>query len=128
MQVRCSGQLFITDKNSCFNADKLRFAILHKDVKSITKLQGEAVSLAGRGPLSSISCLYLVQKSPQSSPQNSTPLLSPLTSAHMTRLLDEFPYVSVDLKERLRLWGPECLFLEIQQPVFPKEHRRAIIK
>lgn len=38
-QVRCSGQLFITDKNSCFNADKLRFAILHKDVKSITKLQ-----------------------------------------------------------------------------------------
>lgn len=46
-QVRCPGRLFITDKNSCFNADKIRFAILHKDVKSIGRLQepGKALRL-----------------------------------------------------------------------------------
>jgi len=38
-QVKCSGRLYITDMNSCFNAEKLRFAILHKDVKCIAKLQ-----------------------------------------------------------------------------------------
>ena len=40
VQVKCSGRLYITDKNSCFNADKIRFAIPHKAVKSIAKVQG----------------------------------------------------------------------------------------
>jgi len=60
--VKCSGRLYITDMNSCFNAEKLRFAILHKDVKCIAKLQGGACFLYWHSSHQALMSVY-VEKS-----------------------------------------------------------------
>ena len=40
MQVEIVGHLYITDKNTCFNAEHVRFAIPFSDVQKIAKQPG----------------------------------------------------------------------------------------
>ena len=40
VQVRFSGKLYVTDRHTCFNAEGIRFAIVHADIKKTERLQG----------------------------------------------------------------------------------------